>query len=212
MKINKIFLRVFLLLILLFLIGIFFNLNLSPVKDVKSKISWKTKEIITRYILPYRYISRLENEIISKDKIIVEKNLLISELKNDEVFELYNLKNLSKKIKIKYFKNSNFVNYGPRSYFTKNLENLFLISGTTNTYFTKIKNLENYNKIGKKVTFKKIPNNLIQMLSKDYILDNLTISKGAEIINDEIFVSIVKKKVMIVIQILYLKLKQILNF
>ena len=32
------------------------------------------------------------------------------------------------------------------------------------------------------------------MLSKDYILDNLTISKGAEIINDEIFVSIVKKK------------------
>ena len=104
MKINKIFLRVFLLLILLFLIGIFFNLNLSPVKDVKSKISWKTKEIITRYILPYRYISRLENEIISKDKIIVEKNLLISELKNDEVFELYNLKNLSKKLKLNILK------------------------------------------------------------------------------------------------------------
>lgn len=203
MKLNKIFLKVFLPIVILILIVIFLSSNFSPLNKevgtsyfdyVKSKISWKSKENIIRYILPYKYIDILENEIIKKEKIIDEKNLQISELKNDEIFELYNAKNFNKKVKIKYFKNPNFVNYGPRSYFAKNMENLFLVSGTTNTYYTQITNLENFNEMGEKVTFKKIPNNLMQILGRDYILDNETISKGAEIINDEIFISLVKKK------------------
>lgn len=194
MKNMKFFLKLLVIIFILIFIGIFFYYNLSPLKYLKSKMSWEAKQVIIRYILPYKYIDKLENEIVKKDKIIDEKNLQISELQDDEIFEFNNIKNLNNKIKVKYFKNSNFVNYGTRSYFANNTEKLFLVTGITNTYFTEIKDLKNFDTKKNKIKFKKIPNNLTQILSRDYILDNETVSKGAEIINDEIFISLVKKK------------------
>ena len=143
MNLKKITLVVTIVIALLITIKLVFNFEFSPLKFLKSKISWETKVMIAKKILPYKYINLLEKDIQEKNKIIDKKNKIIGELSNNEIFTYYKKKSFEKDlINIKYFKNPNFINYGPRSYFAKDNNNLYLISGTTNTYFTAIKNFD----------------------------------------------------------------------
>ena len=61
------------------------------------------------------------------------------------------------------------MNYGPRAYFAKDNRNLYLVSGTTQTYFTKIVDLDNEKSNERKIEFKKVLNNLTLLLGKDFI-------------------------------------------
>ena len=194
MNFKKITLILILLTLIILILKILFNFELSPIKFIKSKMSWETKELINRNILVYKYINRLEKEINERDKIIDKKNKIISELSKNEIFTFYKEKVLgTNAIKVKYFKNPNFVNYGPRSYFAKNNKALYLVSGTTNTYFSQLEKFNSDFFIDKEIVFIKIPNNLDELLGEEYILDNETITKGVEIIENEIYVSLVKK-------------------
>ena len=179
---------------IIFLVGIVSSYKIHSFSAIKNYFSWETKEKIIKYLLPYKFINILENEITKKNEIIKNKNKIISSLINQEIFIFKNQKYLNdKRLKVKYFKNENFMNYGPRAYFAKDNRNLYLVSGTTQTYFTKIVDLDNEKSNERKIEFKKIPNNLTLLLGKDFIEENQTITKGVEIINENIFISLVKK-------------------
>ncbi len=180
---------------LIVIISIFFSQPIyesNTISYLRSKIPLNLKDVFLKKILVYKYISVLENKINQKDQVIAEKNRLISELNKSEEFLFKTEKTIGKKlINIKYFKNNNFQNYGPRAYFAKNSKNLFLISGTGNTYYTNINNLNN-NEVTK-IIFSKIESNFSEIVGEEYIFNNMTITKGAEIIEEKLYLSLVKK-------------------
>jgi|TARA_B100001057_G_scaffold445460_1_gene483158 hypothetical protein len=182
-------------LIFVITITIFFSKSVYESKSLeylRSKIPVDYKEMILKKILVYRYINKLEKEIEEKELIISQKNKVINKISSQEDFFFQDEKFFKdKKIKVRYFKNDNFENYGPRAYFAEKDEILFLTSGTGSTYYLNTKNIDN-DKV-KKFSFEKINNNFEELVQEEYILDNMTITKGTEIINNKFYLSLVNK-------------------
>ena len=193
---KKILLITSIFLLILVTIILFFSRPVYESKSIeylRSKIPTDYKEIILKKILVYRYINVLEKEIAEKELIILQKNKLLNEIYSQEDFILQDEKSFKGgKIKIRYFKNDNFENYGPRAYLANKNEILFLTSGIGSTYYLDTNDIENNNV--QKFSFKKIKNNFEDLVQEEYILDNMTITKGTEIINDKFYLSLVNKK------------------
>ena len=147
--IKKILLITSVFLLILVTIIIFFSKPVYESKSIeylRSKIPAGYKEIILKKILVYRYIDKLEKEIAEQELIILQKNKLLNEINSQEDFILQDEKSFKDgKIKIRYFKNDNFENYGPRAYFANKNEILFLTSGIGSTYYLDTNIIEDNN-------------------------------------------------------------------
>lgn len=189
---SKIF---YLIITLIFFIAyaLYSNLifKIKVFDNLKSKIPYQTKAKLLKTVFIFKYAENLENELEKKIKIINKKNKIISDLSDGKIFDFTKeVKFENSSLLLKYFQNIDFPGMGPRAYFSKNNENLFLVTGTGKLYYT---NLEELN-IDKKLYFRKIKSNFSKLIGKENILDDMIITKGLEIIDNKIYTSVAYKK------------------
>ena len=169
--------------------NILFKLDIYD--NLKTKISYQTKEKLLKNIFIFKYIQNLEDTIKTKDEIIKRKRKIIFDLSNEKVFNFTKENEFNKSnLKIRYFQNIDFTEMGPRAYFSKNKENLFVITGTGKLYYTNIDELNP----SKEIKFKKIKTNFSELIGEENILDDMIITKGLEIIENKVYTSVVFKK------------------
>ena len=183
----------FILIISFILYALYSNLifKVKIFDNLKTKISYQTKAKLLKTIFIFKYAENLENELEKKNREINEKNKIISDLSDGKIFDLtkkVKLENSS--LTIRYFQNIDFTGMGPRAYFSKNDENLFLATGTGKLYYT---NFGEFNS-RKKLYFKTIKSNFSELVGEENILDDMIITKGLEIIDNKIYTSVAYKK------------------
>jgi hypothetical protein len=198
-KLLKILLIFFSLIFLFFLL---FNIGSKTIGNNQSLMFLKR-------LIPEKIKTELKNTIFSKKTINnLNKNIKNLEAKiigmDNEIYEVQRFlvdnniftftfkgnKTINKNYKVQLFQNEFFKNTGPRAFFDVFQEDVILMNGNGNIFYSKFDNFKD--NINDDLKFSIIKTNISKFIDPEFALEYLTIVKDFIIIEEKIFVSYIK--------------------
>jgi hypothetical protein len=124
----------------------------------------------------------MDNEIFEVTRFLVDQNTFTFTFKGKKI--------INKNYKVQLFQNEFFKNTGPRAFFDVFQEDVILMNGNGNIFYSKFDNFKN--NINDDLKFRMIKTNISKFIDPEFALEYLTIVKDFIIIEEKIFVSYVK--------------------
>jgi hypothetical protein len=124
----------------------------------------------------------MDNEIFEVTRFLVDQNIFTFTFKGKKI--------INKNYKVQLFQNEFFKNTGPRAFFDVFQEDVILMNGNGNIFYSKFDNFKN--NINDDLKFRMIKTNISKFIDPEFALEYLTIVKDFIIIEEKIFVSYIK--------------------